>query len=170
MKKIFALVLTFVMIFSISASAASGLVPANLQYNNIKINLNGNNVATSAEPFIIDGTTYLPVRALAEALGLAVEWDATTNTVKLINQELVGKISLAQYNSLTTGMTYEQVVGILGSPGELSTEIDFGADFASLCGYRFSRIYTWNGIKDFSSALLTFKDNILESKIQYGLE
>ena len=41
MKKIFALVLTFVMIFSISASAASGLVPANLQYNNIKINLNG---------------------------------------------------------------------------------------------------------------------------------
>ena len=94
MKKIFALVLTFIMIFSISVSAASGLVPANLQYNNIKINLNGSNVATSAEPFIIDGTTYLPVRALAEALGLAVEWDATTNTVKLSNISIIELIAL----------------------------------------------------------------------------
>lgn len=35
----------------------------------------------STEPFIIDGTTYLPIRALAQALGLSVEWDNDTRTV-----------------------------------------------------------------------------------------
>jgi hypothetical protein len=35
------------------------------------------------EPFIWDGTTYLPVRAVADALGLAVKWDEATSTVYL---------------------------------------------------------------------------------------
>ena len=33
------------------------------------------------DPFIVDGTTYLPVRAVAEALGKEVDWDGTTKTV-----------------------------------------------------------------------------------------
>lgn len=37
----------------------------------------------SVKLFIIGGTVYLPVRALAEALGLAVEWDGRTNTISL---------------------------------------------------------------------------------------
>lgn len=36
-----------------------------------------------APPFISDGTTYLPVRALAEAMSVAVEWDNETRTVFL---------------------------------------------------------------------------------------
>jgi len=38
---------------------------------------NGNIV----EPFIHDGTTYLPVRALSEALGKQIRWDGTTSSV-----------------------------------------------------------------------------------------
>ena len=34
-------------------------------------------------PFVIDGRTFLPVRAIAEALGLAVGFDEATNTVLL---------------------------------------------------------------------------------------
>ena len=33
------------------------------------------------EPFIVDGTTYLPVRAIADALGKKVDWDESTNTI-----------------------------------------------------------------------------------------
>ena len=33
------------------------------------------------EPFIYNGTTYLPVRAVGEALGKQVTWDGTTQTV-----------------------------------------------------------------------------------------
>ena len=40
---------------------------------------NGNPV----EPAIYDGTTYLPVRAIADALGMEVAWDGSTKTVIL---------------------------------------------------------------------------------------
>ena len=41
----------------------------------------------TVEPFIMTetGTTYLPLRAIAQALGLYVDWDDATNTVKLIS-------------------------------------------------------------------------------------
>ncbi len=37
------------------------------------------------DPVIIDGTTYLPVRAVANAFGKAVYWDGETSTVYLGN-------------------------------------------------------------------------------------
>lgn len=58
-------------------------------YNNIKIELNGEKLTPQdalgnpVEPFAVNGTTYLPVRAVGTALGLEVEWDGATNTVKL---------------------------------------------------------------------------------------
>ena len=53
----------------------------NAVYNNIKLVINGAEVTpkdangNTVEPFIIDGTTYLPVRAVAGALGQSVDWD-----------------------------------------------------------------------------------------------
>ena len=35
------------------------------------------------EPFIVDGTTYLPVRAIGNALGCEVDWKPETNSVYL---------------------------------------------------------------------------------------
>jgi hypothetical protein len=35
----------------------------------------------SVEPFTVNGTTYLPVRAIAEALGMEVSWDNGAKTV-----------------------------------------------------------------------------------------
>jgi len=37
------------------------------------------------EPFIYNGTTYLPVRAVGEAFGKPVEWDGDTSTVYVGN-------------------------------------------------------------------------------------
>lgn len=54
-------------------------------YNNIKIVVDGKQVTTDShnEPFIYNGTTYLPVRAVGEAVGKEVTWDSNTNTVYL---------------------------------------------------------------------------------------
>ncbi len=58
-------------------------------YNNIKIVIDGEKITPKdangnvVEPFIIDGTTYLPVRAVASALGKEVNWDGNSNTVYL---------------------------------------------------------------------------------------
>ena len=78
-----------IMVASTSVAAITGTVQKNLAYNNIKITLNEAEVKPTdaagnyVEPFIIDGTTYLPVRAVANALNLGVAWDGANNTVKL---------------------------------------------------------------------------------------
>ena len=52
-------------------------------YNNIKLEVNGikTTMPKGVEPFIYNGTTYLPVRAVAEALGEKVEYDKNKATV-----------------------------------------------------------------------------------------
>ena len=73
----------------VPALAYSGTRNETLNYSNIKVTLNGSTLAlrdssgTVVEPFIIDGTTYLPVRAIADALGLNVSWNSQTQTVAL---------------------------------------------------------------------------------------
>lgn len=61
----------------------------NAEYSGIKIMLDGEEFiprdvnGTVVEPFIVSGTTYLPVRAVASAFGLDVAWDGATQTVIL---------------------------------------------------------------------------------------
>jgi len=56
-------------------------------FRDIKITINGSVLepkdanGSDVEPFIIDGTTYLPLRAISEALDLKVNWNEETNTV-----------------------------------------------------------------------------------------
>ena len=72
-----------------TALAVSGTVSKDLYFNNIKVSLDGKMVdlkdanGMAVEPFAIDGTTYLPVRAVSDAAGLDVEWDQKNQQVKL---------------------------------------------------------------------------------------
>lgn len=57
-------------------------------YNDIKLVVKGKTVTfgkdsngKQIEPFIYNGTTYLPVRAVGEALGEKIDWDGATQTV-----------------------------------------------------------------------------------------
>lgn len=50
-------------------------------YKDIRIVVDGKEVHTDTEPFISEGTTYLPVRAVAEALDKPVYWDGPNYTV-----------------------------------------------------------------------------------------
>ncbi|MBQ3055636.1 MAG: hypothetical protein IJC88_05990 [Oscillospiraceae bacterium] len=58
-------------------------------YNNIKIYVDGVKIepkdatGKTVEPFIYNGTTYLPVRAVGEAIGKTVAWDGATQSVYL---------------------------------------------------------------------------------------
>ncbi len=84
------ILVTLLLVGSIgTAVATTGKKTAELSYNNIKVTLDGEAVnlvdanGTPVEPFIISGTTYLPVRAVAGAFGLEVGWDGSTQTVIL---------------------------------------------------------------------------------------
>lgn len=54
-----------------------------VMFNNIKIVVDGKELKTDKEPFIYEGTTYLPVSAVGEAVGKNVTWDAASKTVIL---------------------------------------------------------------------------------------
>ena len=90
-KGFFAGMITMLLIISTigTAGATYGRVQKSLEYRDIGVTLNGVKLnlrdakGNSVEPFMFDGTNYLPVRALAEALGLSVAWDGATNTVVL---------------------------------------------------------------------------------------
>ncbi|MDR0294671.1 MAG: copper amine oxidase N-terminal domain-containing protein, partial [Prevotellaceae bacterium] len=57
-----------------------------VSYNNIQLIIDGTKITPKdvngniVEPFIYNGTTYLPVRAVGEALGKTVDWDGATQT------------------------------------------------------------------------------------------
>lgn len=92
-KRILSLILVAVMAFGICVpvSAANGTENVDITYRAIKINLNGTEITpcdaegATVEPFIMNsnGTTYLPLRAIGQALGLNVAWDGATSTVTL---------------------------------------------------------------------------------------
>lgn len=72
-----------------AALASSGAREADLTYRGVTVKLNGTTLVpvdangAGVEPFILDGTTYLPLRAVAGALGLDVGWDDAASTVSL---------------------------------------------------------------------------------------
>jgi len=97
MKKRWIVLLATVMLFAFAAGAVAGPavqdITASLA-NDIKITLNGDawtpmDNGTAMAPIIYNGRTYLPVRAVGEAVGLAVGWDEATRTV------ILGKAAVA---------------------------------------------------------------------------
>ncbi len=76
-------------LLSTTVFAAPVVKNINIAYENIKIYVNETLLkpvdvnGKSVEPFTYNGTTYLPVRAVAQAFGKSVEWDNNTKTVYL---------------------------------------------------------------------------------------
>lgn len=85
-------------LFCVSALAADAIKTQMIEanYMGIKVVVNGIEVTPKdaagheVEPFTSNGTTYLPVRAVAAALGQDVEWDGATKTV-YIGDNIPGK-------------------------------------------------------------------------------
>lgn len=87
MRKILVAVLCCSLALVTVAYATNATKTIQAAYMNIKLVIDGVPVTpkdsngTVVEPFIYNGTTYLPVRAVGEALGKQVTWDGKTKTV-----------------------------------------------------------------------------------------
>jgi hypothetical protein len=85
---IFGVVLTILLAATITATAAAFREQTiTVSFPGVRLVINGqehtprDGAGNVVEPFIWQGTTYLPVRAVADALGQDVNWDGTTQTV-----------------------------------------------------------------------------------------
>lgn len=108
--------LTVLLLASVaSVGARTGNVQKNLLYNNINVSLDGAKLnlkdaqGNAVEPFMFDGTNYLPVRAVAEALGLSVDWVGATNTIVLTSPQpqLAGEVIMEQDGLRVTFLGFE---------------------------------------------------------------
>lgn len=81
-KNIFGLVLAGVLLAS-SVVYADAFRTENIEVlkDNISIVVNGKKITTEEEPFIYKGRTYVPLRAVSEALGEEVAWDNNERVV-----------------------------------------------------------------------------------------
>jgi len=76
-----------VLSMSLTVYAVSETKSIKASYNNIKLYVDQRIITpkdangTIVEPFIYNGTAYLPVRAAAEALGQEVSWDGATKSI-----------------------------------------------------------------------------------------
>lgn len=92
MKKRWIMLLATVMLFAFTAGVVAGpavqTITASLA-NDFKFTLNGeawtpkDADGSTMAPIVYNDRTYLPARAIAEALGITVGWDADTRTVIL---------------------------------------------------------------------------------------
>ncbi|QGQ95990.1 esterase-like activity of phytase family protein [Paenibacillus psychroresistens] len=73
--------LAVLLVGSQAAQAAEATLKAvSVQF---KIFVSGKEVKLDKDPVVIDGSTYLPVRALSDALGQYVKWDDASKTISL---------------------------------------------------------------------------------------
>lgn len=135
-------ILVCIMFLSLIVTAyAAYQKSATLNYADIKITLDGQAIIPAdangnpVEPFIIEGTTYLPVRAVANALGLEVAWDQATKTVKLTHP---GATSEQPATQQKPGADWKPV----GDPG-----VEVSMDTSILGGPLSAKVNSADGIK-----------------------
>lgn len=103
-KRFAALALCTGMVTGTALAANTVYKNIRVQYCGIKLVVNGAPVTpkdangSTVEPFIYNGTTYLPVRAVGNALGQDVSWNGNTKTVYIgMNESDVASNTLQPY-------------------------------------------------------------------------
>ncbi|MDA2738393.1 DUF3862 domain-containing protein [Bacillus cereus group sp. Bc015] len=72
-------------------------------------------------------------------------------------------INKAEFEQIQNGMSYEEVVAIIGNEGELQSESEVG-------NYK-TQLYTWKGESGIgSNANVTFQNGKVQAKAQFGLK
>lgn len=88
MKKLISCVVLFAVILSGTAAAATSSKKIDVTYG-ISVTVNGETLIPRdingkvVDPFVYDGTTYVPIRAISDALGATVGYDGATNSATI---------------------------------------------------------------------------------------
>ncbi|MCC8015535.1 MAG: copper amine oxidase N-terminal domain-containing protein [Eubacterium sp.] len=163
-------------------------------FKNIKIYIDGaeltprDSAGNVLEPFIYNGSTYLPIRAVGEAVGKTVSYDANSNSVYLGNSSNSGATSYSNSQGIKLepyqisegceaknielgGITYKNALQF----GSIANYYDEVYAYYNLSGQYTSVNLVYGGIDnsgstDDTATIKFYGDNILlkEANINYG--
>ncbi|NLK86788.1 MAG: copper amine oxidase [Clostridiaceae bacterium] len=121
-----------------------------IKYNGIEQNMTDVN-NNPVYPISYNGSTYLPIRAVSDMLGVEVEWDGKTQTIMLGNEEIkpVSLLSLEYKSSSSSNKAADK--------GSLTVTGDLGSDIVYKDGFSYT---VWNGNRsaDIRSAFVVTLD------------
>lgn len=111
-KKLALVIAVMILTLSIAQTsfAANAVLNLKATYRNIRVFRNGIQASFSKEPFIVDGTTYVPLRDMSEILDKVVTWDNATSTISI--QDKPGQNTQELYNQI---LTQQQTISQLES-------------------------------------------------------
>ena len=99
-------------------------------------------------------------------LGIGVASSINENALPSSSQSYKDeKITLEKFNKIETGMTYQEVVDIIGEEGTVLSEVDIVQD-----EQYHTIMYSWTAKDGIANANVTFQAGKVVSKAQIGLE
>ena len=93
---VFVAVMMLTLSFASSGFAANTMSNLKAYYKNITVYKNGGLFNFSSEPFIVDGTTYVPLRDMAEMLDKEVTWDGVSYKIGVNDKPGQSTVELTQ--------------------------------------------------------------------------
>lgn len=108
------------------------------------------------------GLALLLLALIFVAVAIIIVIAMSTEPTKGVSQQ--GGITLAQFNTVEMGMTYQEVCEMMGSNGELISEVDLnmGPEYVT-------KIFLWKGNTLGANASVTFQGEKATAKAQFGL-
>ena len=148
-KRFAALALCTGMVTGTALAANTVYKNIRVQYCGIKLVVNGAPVTpkdangSTVEPFIYNGTTYLPVRAVGNALGQDVSWNGNTKTVYIgMNESDVSSKKLQPYEIKNGLYSLEQRGDTITMMGKTYTQGFYTAFYKCGCAlYNLDGLY-----------------------------
>lgn len=80
------------------------------------------------------------------------------------------EVTLEEFMQIKSGMTYDEVVDIIGFDGELTSQVDYGSfDFGEETIDTSTDFYIWKNLLG-SNCIVVFQGGVVTTKSQFGLD
>lgn len=83
-------------------------------YPVVHVKVNGKAVESRVPAINLDGSTMIPLRAVAEALGAKVDWEAETSTASLSSDRPDGTVAMVNGKPVSASALYSRLVQVSG--------------------------------------------------------
>lgn len=155
-----------VLMISIPVAAKAGKEAIEVVYKNIKLEVNGvqTKMPKGVEPFIYGGTTYLPVRAVAEALGEKVNYDSESATVKIGNS--VEKPISKSTDEAIKKITDEEIKQLISEGVDNLVDFYYSGDDKQIIGMNDSSYFTIKPELDSYEKIQTYLGSYFSTSMQ----